>query len=141
MKRLLILCSLCAISATVSFAQNTEANKANIRPNQVNGPAPLIVSQSEFSNKTKALDGIIASGDKEKLQSSFDEIKKMMEGQFRMEKEQIHTATSDADKQAYTTKFHNQFAIYQQIMKMRSDLVANRTALNDKLMEFSRTIK
>jgi len=136
MKRFILLFSLCAISYSVSFAQVTASGK----PMNAEQSKPLLVSQSEFIAKATEFDSHLASKNTEKYQSTFDELKKMMEGQFKDEKAKTYAATDNAEKTKYTNHFHEQFVIYREIMKMRGDMVANRAALNEQLLKFARTI-
>jgi len=131
MKRfLLVCCLLSAATFTPSFVQHASA--------QVTAPTPT--TAADFSAKVNLLDSYIGAGDMTNATATWTVVHNMMLNVLRVSKYSIYSATSPADKASHESILQNQSVIYRDVWTLKTDLVANRTALHTKLVAFGATI-
>ena len=123
MKRLLFAFSLLTAAFTVaSFNQAT---------------AQTTVTQAAFTAKINQMDTYITAGDVTNADLTFKQLNTMMISVLGVTKQSIYSATTPADKTYYTNYLNTQqIPIYRAIWLLKTDLVTNHAAIDEKLNQF-----
>ncbi|MFI5196104.1 MAG: hypothetical protein ACHQD8_03370 [Chitinophagales bacterium] len=125
MKRILLACFLLTATCTVISIQHATAQT---------------VTQASFLTKVNTMDTYIGAGNLAAAQTTWTDIHNDMLTVLGVTKASIHTATTPADVTYYTNILVNQRTIYAAIWQLHTDLVTNRVAIHDKLVQFDATI-
>ncbi len=124
MKRILFACCLLTATCAVPF------QKAN---------AQAVVTVTDFTAKVNLMDTYLAAGNMTMAQTTWNEIHTMMMTELGTTKSNIASAATPAVASSYTTVMQNQYALYQQIWAMKTDLATNRAPIHTKLLAFAAT--
>ena len=127
MKRLLLACSLFAISMTVASVQKAGAQ--------------TVVTASSFGTEINSLDAQISSGDTVSAKATFASINNDMITVLGVTKTSIHTAVDSTSRNYYVNYLSaQQIPVYRSIWNLKADMITNHTALITKLNAFKTLI-
>ena len=99
------------------------------------------VTQTFFTAKVNQLDALIGAGDIASANTKFDSLNQWMQSVLHVTKMSIHSAPDSTTRATYMNLITTtQIPLYQAIIKMKSDLVTNRSTLHTKLGQFNNTI-
>ena len=129
MKRILLACFLLTATCTLSFVQQATAHAA---------PAPS--TASDFTAKVNLMDAQIGAGNMTAAQATWNEIHTMELSVLQTAKYNILGASTPTDKAAKTDVFNSQYALYQDIWSLKTDLATNKVAIHSKLLAFAALI-
>lgn len=124
MKRILFVCCLLTATCAVPF-QKVQAQTS--------------VTSTTFIAKVNLLDSYIAANNMTMAQTTWDDVHNLMLNQLAVSKASIAGAANPTIAASYRTTNQNQYAIYDDVWALKTNLTANRTALNTKLLAFAAT--
>lgn len=136
MKRILLICCLVAASGTIAFAQEAQPQSQSRSSTAFTRPS---ISKSDYTAGVSQLYALAEQGKKDEAQAKFDDVHKMMHSSFGVLKFKIRDAVeahNETEKTRLMAVMNKQTAIYNEVIKLRSDVVTNRKAMNEKLIEF-----
>jgi hypothetical protein len=98
------------------------------------------ITRSAFTTKVDQMDAYIGTGDLTSANATMTELQSMMKTAMHDNKGNAASATTDADRTAYSAACQNEGIAYNQVWKLRTDLATNRAAIHAKLETFAATL-
>lgn len=127
MKKILLTCCLIFAASSFTFAQI----------------APVGPTKPDFMNKVNQLMMYISQNNTVAAASTWDEVQNMITAEFDYVKYRLGTAVDNNDaveQQNMSSLTDQQWFIYEPIIPLRDDLVANQAQLMMKLNDFGNTL-
>lgn len=94
------------------------------------------VSKAEFNTKVSQLNTLLDQNKADEAKIVWEDVHKMMMASMSNIKTKINEASSNTDKDKLTNLMKGQFAIYSAVIKVRDNMVQNKTTIKTKLKEF-----
>lgn len=132
MKRIFLICSLFVAACTAVFAQSAPSH-----------PAPTPVSKTEFMAKVSELNALISAENATAAEAKFHEISQLANNEMtilRYKMQDAMDAHNDAEKQHYMEMSKTQRTLFAEALQMKSNMSANKAAINQKLTTFANGI-
>ncbi|NDC40180.1 MAG: hypothetical protein EBZ77_01325 [Chitinophagia bacterium] len=125
MKQILFAC--CLLTATF----------ACVVPQSYAQSSSTSVDVTLFRTKVNLMDSLIGAGSMTAANTTWNEIHTMLTTELAATKANIAGATTTTDRTTYTTLMTSQWAMYQEIWALKSDLATNRATIKTKLLTFA----
>ena len=130
MKRILLSFCVLTVACSVAVAQNVKT-----APMAAHSAAQM--SKSSFTTKTHEFDMAVKNNNQAKVQSSFEDVKSMMQTHMGETKMAVESAKTKEERELMMNNLKKQQVTYTEVMQLSKDMKANHQAINEKLKTFS----